>query len=128
MKIFLSSRCYLKVRGPAAHLSKANKQDRLVERKVCFISDASNWGQSPTPPALAASGARAFIDRRRRLHAETAQSTLTVTFRLVISGLTNVILVKYSSSSVPGSTCSHFFEASSWNCGGVCHGYSLVIM
>ena len=29
--------------GPAACLSKANKQARLVERKVCFISDASNW-------------------------------------------------------------------------------------
>ena len=34
--------CYWKVRGPAAHCSKANKQARLVERKVCFISDASN--------------------------------------------------------------------------------------
>ena len=93
MKIFLSSRCYLKVRGPAVHLSKANKQDSLVERKVCFISDASNWGQSPTPPPLATSGARAFIDRRRRLHAETAQSALTVIFRLVIGGLTSVILI-----------------------------------
>ena len=27
---------------PAAHRSKANKQARLVERRVCFISDASN--------------------------------------------------------------------------------------
>ena len=44
--------------GPAACLSKANKQARLVERKVCFISDASNWwgrvdtcfkGDSPNP-------------------------------------------------------------------------------
>ena len=29
----------------AACRSKANKQIRLVERKVGFISDASNWGQ-----------------------------------------------------------------------------------
>ena len=27
--------------GPATHCSKANKQARLVERKVCFTSDAS---------------------------------------------------------------------------------------
>ena len=91
MKIFFSSRRYRKVRGPAARLSKADKQGRLVERKVCFISHASNRGQRPTPPPLATGGARAFIDRRRRLHAETAQSALTVTFRLVISRLTSVV-------------------------------------
>ena len=28
--------------GLAAHRSRANKQPRLVERKVCFISDAGN--------------------------------------------------------------------------------------
>ena len=63
--------------GLATHCSKANKQTRLVERKVCFISDAGNWGegwnawqksvQRPTMPPkapcpLATSGARAFID------------------------------------------------------------------
>ena len=31
-------------------------------------------------------------------------------------------------SSGPGSVNSHFFEASSWNCGGLCAGYHLVIM
>ena len=30
--------------GPAARGSKANKEARLVERKVCFISDAGNGG------------------------------------------------------------------------------------
>ena len=30
--------------GLAACCSKANKQARLVERKVCFISDARNCG------------------------------------------------------------------------------------
>ena len=29
----------------AACCSKANKQARLVERKVCFISDAGNWSR-----------------------------------------------------------------------------------
>ena len=41
---------------------------------------------------LATSGARAFIDRRG-LHAETAQPALTVIFKLVMGGLTRVILV-----------------------------------
>ena len=36
---------------------------------------------------------RAFIDRGRGLHAETARSSLTVIFRLVIGGLTSIILV-----------------------------------
>ena len=30
------------VAGPAACVSKAHKEARLVERKVCFISDAGN--------------------------------------------------------------------------------------
>ena len=44
--------------------SKASKQTRLVERKVCFISDAGNWGlgetsvQRPLPPL--ASGGETF--------------------------------------------------------------------
>ena len=36
---------------------------------------------------------RAFIDRGRGLHAEIAWSSLTVVFRLVIGGLTSIILV-----------------------------------
>ena len=49
--------------------------------------------QRPTPPTPATSGARAFINRRRRPHAETEQSFLTVTFKLIIGGLTGIILV-----------------------------------
>ena len=45
---------------------------------------------SPQPQQ---SGDRAFIDRGRALHAETAQLALTVSFGLVIGGLTSVILV-----------------------------------
>ena len=41
--------------GPATHCSKANKQARVVERKVCFISDAGNcaggWGADIWPKA-----------------------------------------------------------------------------
>ena len=35
---------------------------------------------------------------------------------------------KYNQSSVLGLICFHFFEASSQNCGGLCHGNNLVIM
>ena len=76
--------------GLAAHHWKSNKQARLVKRKVCFISDGGKWGavgrwtfvQRPTLPSLTVSGARAFIDRRKVLHAETAQSALTISFTL----------------------------------------------
>ena len=37
--------------------------------------------------------ARAFIDKGRRLHAETAQSALTVILQLAIGGLISVILI-----------------------------------
>lgn len=57
------------------------------------------------------------------------QSALTVILKLVISGLTSVILIVVGTVvSVPGSICSHFFEAGSRNCGGLCPGYSLVIV
>ena len=74
-----------------------------------FISDVSNWVwggwwtsvQRPTlpPPAppRATSRARGFTDRWRELHAETAQSALTVISKLVMDGLTRVILIVSSS-------------------------------
>ena len=53
-----------------------------------------------------------------------------VTFRWVISGLTSDVLIVLGTvkPSVPGSICSHFLVARSWNCGRNCPGYSLVIM
>jgi len=38
-------------------------------------------------------GIRAFIEREKALHDETAQSALTAVFRLITDGLTSVILV-----------------------------------
>ena len=70
-----------------------------MERTVCFILDAGNrrWGrQIPVQrltPLPDSQGARAFIDRGRRLHEETAQSALTVILKLVTGGLTSVILI-----------------------------------
>ena len=69
-----------------------------------FISDVSTWVwggwwtsvQRPTlpPPASpwATSRARGFTGRWRELHAETAESALTVIFKVIIDGVTSVIL------------------------------------
>ena len=112
--------------GPASRRSKA----KLVERKVYFrcqplgagvVGGHRSRGQLPT---LTTSGARAFIDRRRGLLAETAEPALTVIFRLGIGGLISAIMVVLG--TVPGPVCSHFFEASSWNCGSLCHGHHIV--
>ena len=62
-----------RVWGPSAGCSKVNKQARLVERKVCFISDAGSWGPRvvniyPKADSLPPTGnlwARAFIDRSK---------------------------------------------------------------
>ena len=92
--------CYQKVRflGLAACHPKAIKQARLVEGKVCFISPATGEGEGRHLskgwlPALATSEARAFINRRRELHAEIAQLSVTVILKLAIHGLTSIILV-----------------------------------
>ena len=81
----------------AAHHPKVNKQANKQERKVCFISDARNWGQGHVCPKANSprdnQQARVFIDRQRGLHAESVQSALTVIFKLVMDGLTRVILV-----------------------------------
>ena len=58
---------------------------------------ATGWGRvadicpkADSPPPLATSGARAFVDRRKGLHAEATRSALTVIFTLVTDGLTSL--------------------------------------
>ena len=80
--------------------SEANKQARLVERKACFISDASNWGRGwqicvqrlTLPPDK--QRVRAFIDKvRGRV---TCRNSIVISnshLQLVISGITGIILV-----------------------------------
>ena len=112
-----------------------------MERKVCFILDAGNpaggggggggrrlsKGQFPSTDNQ---WARAFIGGGRGSHAETAQSALAVILKLVIGGLTGVMLIVLSTFSLQfqGRSFSHFFEARSQNCGSLCRGYSLAIM
>ena len=58
--------------------------------------------QRPPPPTPAISGTRAFTDTSGGggLHAETAQSSLTVIFRLVTGGLTSDMLVALGTASL----------------------------
>ena len=51
--------------------------------------------QRPTHPSPDKQGVRAFIDRveAEGCHVESASSSLTIMFKLVISGQTNIILV-----------------------------------
>ena len=57
--------------GLAVHSSKANKDTKLVKRKVCFISDASNlgvwWSPIQRPPPLPYSGSKSFYRQREEL-------------------------------------------------------------
>ena len=125
--------------GPSAHCSKANTQAMLMERKMGFTLNVGNWQgrvetsvqRTPHHPSRPWS----FYRQKCRgciqgLHAETAQSALTVIFRLAIrwSDRHHLDCFRSSSSLVPGSVCSHFFEAIFRNCGSLGHGYSLVIM
>ena len=67
-----------------------------MERKVCFISEAGNWGmgvgegrlkskgQFPLPHPANNQWARAFIGGGRGPNVETAQSALTVILELVM--------------------------------------------
>ena len=87
----------------------------LVERKVCFILYASDWGwggeggqlSKGQLPSTDNQWVRAFIDRGRGLHAETAHSSVTVILKLVIDGLTGVIL-SASSTDICSSMISLF--------------------
>ena len=69
-----------------------------MERKVCFILDASSqWGRwtpvpRPFPHPPDTQWARASVGRGRGLRADRAQSALTVILKLVIGGLTSIIL------------------------------------
>ena len=98
--------------------SKANKEARLMERKVCLVLDACNLGcverrtpvQRLTPPHWWSGGRGRGLQRLtprhwwsggrgRGLHAEATQSALTVTLKLV-SGLLSTILTVLGSVSL----------------------------
>ena len=76
-------------------------------RKACFTSEAGNLGvegrvdscpkaelpSRPTTTLLTISGQEFLEMEGGVLHTETAQSALAVTWKLVISGLTSIILL-----------------------------------
>ena len=85
-----------------------------MERKVCFILDAgSQWGRwtpvpRPFPHPSDTQWARASVGRGRGLRADRAQLALTVILKLVIGGLTSIILIVLSTvgSDSKESVCS----------------------
>ena len=86
------------VGSPAARHSKPSQQARLVEKKVCLISDACDSGggsqtsvQRPTPPSTSR-GWEHYRQSGRGWGGATCRNS-TVIFKLVISGLTSIILV-----------------------------------
>ena len=121
--------------GLAAHCAEANKETRLMRRKVRFISEASNLaGKLPSEgqlPSLAI-GARVYLDGGRR-YAQKQRRRLSQSswnWSLVVWPAPSCFKYNlvFSSSSVPGSVCSPFSEAGARNCGSLRHGYSPVIM
>ena len=81
-----------------------------MQRTVCLVlvagtrvaggGDTCPKADSPTSPPQTVGGARAFTGRGRGLRVETAQSALTVILKLVIGGLTSIILIVLSTVSL----------------------------
>ena len=112
-----SSACWLAPCYPAqVRLLTTQKptKSQVGGRKACFILDSGLDGEGgrlskELLPTIDNQGARAFIGWGRGLHAETAQSALTVILKLVIGGWTSIILVlrtvrlRFPGWFVPGS-------------------------
>ena len=96
---------------------------QLVESKVWFILDAckvESGGVNSGPMVNSSNYRKSFYRWRRRLNSETAQSALMVILKLVMQW--------FDQCHFSGLVCSHFLEASSWNCLSLSHGYSFLIM
>ena len=113
---------------PGGRQSLGSQRVRHVWATNIHTTGKGGWVsiQRPTLPHLSPlpenQWARAFIDRERGLHAETAQSVLTVILKLVIDGLTSVILTALGIVSLKFQHLfvSIFLEDSSWNDGSLC--------
>ena len=84
--------------GPAAATQKPFKEASLVERTLCFILDASNqevWGGQRPVQCLTASWLSGGMSFNRLREGATCinMSALIVILKLVISGLTSVIVL-----------------------------------
>ena len=81
--------------------------------KVCFILEARKWwlevgGWTPVRRSAPLPGqpvGKSFDKHREGLHAETAQSALTVILKLVTGGLTSIILIVLSTVSLQFQDC-----------------------
>ncbi|KAI4549828.1 hypothetical protein MG293_002158 [Ovis ammon polii] len=120
--------------GLAARCPKANREARVVERKVCLILDAGDCREeagvdscpkADTPPCNRQSVGKNFY--RQREGAIWRNSKVSSDSHLEIdhwwSDQHHLDCVKYNQSSVPDLVCSRFCEASSRNCGSFYYGY-----
>ena len=79
----------------------------------------------PPPPVTQQSGGKRFYRREGGLNAETVQSALIIILKLVIRGLTSVILTVLSTVNLRFQGClSACLENSSRNCGSIYHSYN----
>ena len=113
--------------GLAAWYSKANKQDRLVERGGGRVADICP--KANLPPHWQA-GSESFY--RQGWGVTCRNSTIISNSHLQIdhqwSDQHHPACFRYNESSVLECTCSHFSAVSSQNCGNSSPEYSLVIM
>ena len=94
------------------------KEARLMERKVCFLlcqqpeekaNSCPKANSLPTSPTYIQQ-ARAFIGRGRGLHAETAQSALTVILKWspVVEMISSILLIVIKVQLIFSSRVSFF--------------------
>ena len=130
------SNCIVTERGRVRLFGAQKPVNRQGWWKVCFASDAGSWGgradlcPKATCPPPTSRGLRTFPGGERELSAETAESALTVVLKLAMwwSDKCHLDCFRFSESSAPGSVSFCFLEATSENCGGLCHGCRLAIM
>ena len=139
--MFLQCECATKsyVWGLAAHHSKANKQAKLVERKVCLFQMSETGGERVTDDCSKADSPHTGNQWGKMFYREKWRGVTTCRNSTVISDSHfqtgyqwsdqhHLGCFRYSYSSVPGAICSHLFAPSSRNCGSSHLGHNLVIM
>ena len=98
----------------------AGTEAGAVGEHVCPKADSSSMTISKSKSV--------YRLREEGLHADTAQSTLIVSLKSVIGGLTSIILIVLITINLQFRGLLLFPEASSWKRGRLHHGHSLVIM
>ena len=88
-------------KGAACHSKAGKRPGWWIGKFTLFWMPATcmskGWHPLPTPPTA---NEQELLERGRGLHAETAQSAQTVNLKLIISGLTSVIVIALGTVSL----------------------------